>query len=84
MATKLVHTHRFNATPLENGGESVEIITEFYDNGDDKNNIFTCQKIILNSYCNRAVLEVTSSPLTPQTLRKLAKELVQIQCDLVG
>ena len=61
--------------PEENGGESLTITTEFYDNGDKTNNIYLNQTITLNSYGNSASFNLIGSPLTPEVLRKLAEDI---------
>ncbi len=68
-----VHRHVFVFNPLDNGGESLTLITEFTDNGD--RTIFYNQTLSLQSYSNSASFELYGIAMTPQILRKLANEL---------
>lgn len=72
---KLIHRHYFNFSPKENGGECFSLVTEFFDNGDEKDNIYINQTFSLNSYCNCAQILLCGIQITPQILRKLADEL---------
>lgn len=59
-----------------NGGESVELVTEVFDNGDkNSNSWYLNQELVLNSYGNSATINLSSSPLTPAILRRIADEL---------
>jgi len=70
------HRHVFSTNPKSNGGEAILVITEFMDNGDDKNNIWLSQRIVLNSYGNSAEIVVGNGcAFTPTKLRQLADML---------
>lgn len=71
--TKLLKTHNFVVNPKDNGGESIIITTEFYDN--DGKYISTIQKITLMSYGNSATINLGSASLTPENLREFANQL---------
>ncbi len=72
---KKLLTHTFCFNEQDNGGESLIIKTDYYDNGDDINNIYTTQTLTLQSYFNSASFELCGIKLTPELLRKLANEL---------
>ena len=73
---KNIGRHVFVFNPKDNGGESLCLVTEFFDNGDDpKTGIYTNQKLSLQSYCNSAEFQLIGAALTPDNLRKLANEL---------
>ena len=72
--------------PKDNGGESLCLVTEFFDNGDkeaDGKSIFTNQRLILNSYYNSSEFRLGGAAITPENLRQLANELesakIQVQ-----
>ena len=74
--TKPLKTHNFVVNPKDNGGESIVITTEFYDNGDGvPSGIYTNQKITLMSYGNSATIQLGSAALTPENLREFANQL---------
>ena len=73
--TKLLKTHNFVVNPKDNGGESIVITTEFYDNGDVPSGIYTNQKITLMSYGNSATINLDRAALTPENLREFANQL---------
>lgn len=73
MAEKLLAKHHFVFNKKDNGGEALELITKFYDNGDGE--IFTNQEIKLNSYGNSASIELCGVEITPDLLRELANRL---------
>lgn len=64
----------FNAE--DNGGESLTLTTDYFDNGDAAHGlpdgIFTNQKLTLMSYGNSASFELYGTALTPENLRELA------------
>lgn len=70
---KLVKRHVFDFSPGTNGGESLTLTTDFYDNGDK--DAYMNQEFSLQSYCNSASFQLVGTPLTPGLLRKLANEL---------
>jgi len=72
---KLLERHAFTINPQDNGGEQLIIITEVYDNGNNKNNVYLNQEIQLCSYCNSASFNLITAALTPEKLRQLANEL---------
>ena len=60
--------------PEDNGGETVAITIEIFDNGDfDGNSIYTLSTVDLQSYGNSASMSLPN--LDPQFLRELANEL---------
>ena len=60
--------------PENNGGETVAITIEIYDNGDfDCNSIFILSTVNLQSYSNSASMSLPN--LTPKFLRELANEI---------
>lgn len=74
--SKILHRHTFSFDPKNNGGESLTLVTEFIDNGDNNDHsIFTNQKLTLNSYCNSASFNFNGIQITPEILRQLANEL---------
>lgn len=83
---KLIKRHVFSLNPKSNGGESLCIVTEFFDNGDTKHGhpfgFFTNQKIELQSYSNSASLFLTDV-LTPKSLRKFADELEKVEKEII-
>lgn len=72
---KLLTTHVFNFAPKENGGESLLLETEMFDNGDDEDNIYWNQHLTLHSYGNSACFNLCGITLTPKLLRELANQL---------
>lgn len=71
--------------PEDNGGETVAITVEIYDNGDAaaglSNGIFTLSEVSLQSYGNSASMSLPN--ITPEFLRefadKLEAELVEVK-----
>jgi len=68
--------------PEDNGGETVAITVEIYDNGDyNTNSTYTLGKVSLQSYGNSASMSLPN--ITPEFLRefadKLEAELVQVK-----
>lgn len=63
--------------PQENGGESIMLTTDLYDNGDGlPKGAYCTQEIELNCYGNSASIFIGSgSTITPETLREMANEL---------
>ena len=63
------------------GGESLTVITSFFDTGDDKEvaedgiKYYLNQDIVLASYGNSASINLGVAILTPQILRQLADEI---------
>jgi hypothetical protein len=73
---KRLHSHSFNFSPKQNGGESLILTTIFYDNGDkDDSSIYTNQSITLQSYENSASINLSGIQITPEILRELADQL---------
>lgn len=64
--------------PGDNGGESVVLAVDLYDNGDKAaglpGGIFTIGTITLNSYGNSASM-IIGGGITPETLREFANKL---------
>jgi len=80
MAEKHLHKHVFCFDPANRGGEALLLKTDFIDNGDENDNsVFMNQELTLHSYCNSATFNLCGTPLTPETLRKLANELESAQ-----
>lgn len=60
--------------PEDNGGETVAITIEIFDNGDhDAAGIYALSRIDLQSYGNGASMSLPN--ITPEFLRELANEL---------
>ena len=55
-------------------GESIDITTEFYCNG-DVDGVFLSQKITLQGYTNSAQINLCGITLTPEILRNLANQI---------
>ena len=70
---KSIRRHVFCFNPIDNGGESLCLITDYFVNED--NEIYTNQKISLQSYSNEASINLAGASLTPSLLRQLANEL---------
>ncbi len=70
---KSVGKHVFCFNPRDNGGEALLLTTELLDNGDGE--IYTSQKLSLQSYCNAANFHLMGAPITSKSLRQLANEL---------
>lgn len=65
--------------PHDNGGETVAITVEIFDNGDfDGNSIYTLSTVSLQSYGNSASMSLPN--VTPEFLRELASELQSAIC----
>jgi hypothetical protein len=79
MSDKLLHRHVFCFNEEDNGGESLTLKTEFYDNGDAAAGlpagIYTNQELSLMSYGNSASFNLSGAAFTPELLRQLANEL---------
>jgi len=73
MEPKSIHRHVFIFNPQDNGGEALSLVTDFIGNGDGE--IYTSQELTLHSYCNAATFILIGSPITSNSLRKLADEL---------
>ena len=72
--TSDVGRHVFVFNPKDNGGESIMLVTDYFDNGDDERFLYTNQTLTLQSYGNSASIQMEGC-FTPETLRKLANEL---------
>jgi len=60
--------------PEDNGGETVAITVEIFDNGDyDANSTYTLSRVSLQSYGNSASMSLPN--ITPELLRELADKL---------
>lgn len=76
--TKLGRVYKI-LNPEDNGGETVAITIEIFDNGDfDGNSIYTLSTVTLQSYGNNASMSLPN--LTPTFLRELANELESAIC----
>ncbi len=65
--------------PEDNGGETVAITVEIFDNGDfDGNSIYTMSTVSLQSYGSSASMSLPN--LAPEFLRELANELESAIC----
>lgn len=80
---KKIHSFNFVLNPVDNGGESLMLSTDFFDNGDDItkecDGIYSNQTLTLCSYSNSASLNFYCKMLNPQNLRALANKLEQEQ-----
>jgi hypothetical protein len=76
MTDKILHREVFVFNEHDNGGESLSLTIEFFDNGDAAHGlpdgIYMNQKLTLASYGNSANFELCGTNLTPENLRKLA------------
>jgi hypothetical protein len=75
MSEKYLGKHYFVFNPEANGGETLSLTTDIWDNGDDENNIFVHQVLNLESYSNSVSLHLAGAVLTPTKLRMLADQL---------
>ena len=68
-----------NLNPSSNGGETVSLITEYFDNGDASRGLeagyYVNQHIELQSYQNSTSIFLCSYMLNPRMLRQLADKL---------
>ena len=81
---KVIKNHTFTFNQDANGGEQVELVTKFLDNGDDgKEGIIIQQELIMQSYSNAVTLHLCGAVLTPELLRRLADELVEAECEAI-
>lgn len=80
---KLLKRHVFCFNPNDNGGESLLLTTEFFWNGDEQDGIYTNQELILQSYLNSASITLFGAAFTPENLRKLADELVNVRAQCI-
>lgn len=80
---KKIHSFNFIFNKEDNGGESLMLSTDFFDNGDDItkecDGIYANQKLTLHSYSNAASLNFYCKMLNPENLRALANKLEQEQ-----
>ena len=76
---KFLKRHVFLFNKEDNGGESLILTTDFFDNGDAAaglpDGIYTNQELALQSYGNSASFNLCGAALTPALLRQLANEL---------
>lgn len=72
---KKVAEHKFLFNPKDNGGESLTLKTEVFDNGDKFDNLYFNQTLCLQSYCNSAQFNLGTAKLSPNNLRELANQL---------
>lgn len=70
---KEISKHTFVFNPNDNGGEGLDLITHFIDNGVEE--VYTHQELVLNSYCNCAIFNLMGAQITPENLRELANQL---------
>lgn len=83
MSNKPIKRHVFEFNPEDNGGESLTLTTEFFDNGDGPpNGIYCTQELTLQSYCNSASFNLCGTRLDPDILRKLADQLENVWQEL--
>lgn len=72
---KMIKRHNFCFNSKDNGGESLCLVTEFFDNGDGiPDGVYIIQKLCLQSYSNAAEF-LLSGLFTPENLRNLANQL---------
>lgn len=77
--------HLFVFNQKDNGGESLTLITQFFSNGDPgAQGIFSNQELTLQSYCNSASFNLCGIQITPELLRKLADELVEVRLESIA
>jgi hypothetical protein len=85
---KKIHSFNFVFNKGDNGGESLMLSTDFFDNGDDVtkecDGIYLNQTLTLQSYSNSASLNFYGTMLNPENLRALANKLEQEQNRAVG
>lgn len=76
---KPIAKHSFILNPKDNGGESIAINTELFENGDAKHGLepgfFMNQSITMHSYHNSCSINLSGTSITSDSLRKLADEL---------
>lgn len=70
---KKLDTAIVNLHPEDNGGETVTISVDIFDNGDHAEGIFTIGTVSLQSYAHSASIIIGS--VTSQSLRELADDL---------
>lgn len=66
--------HVFCFNSQDNGGESLNLTTSIFANG-DPGGIFMTQELTLQSYCNAATFCLHGTMISPELLRRLANEL---------
>lgn len=59
----------------DNGGESLILQTQYFDNGDGPDGVYGVQQLTLGSYGNSATFNLGTDMLNPETLRRLADQL---------
>ncbi len=70
---KPLNTEVFVFNKRDNGGESLSLKVEYFDNGDgNAAGVFTIQTLSLASYCNSASFNLSTAVFTPENLRELA------------
>lgn len=85
MTDRLLKRHVFVFNPKDNGGESLDLTTDFLDNGDGvPDGVHTNQTITLSSYFNCASIRLFGIKITSTILRKLADELEEIENNLTN
>jgi hypothetical protein len=76
MPESILHREVFVFNKHDNGGESLSLAIEYFDNGDAAaglpDGIIMNQKLSLQSYCNTASFELAGAQFTPENLRELA------------
>jgi len=65
----------FVFNPQDNSGEELILTTIFCDNGDETNNIYTVQELMLTSSYSRSLFLLYGSSITPDMLRKAADQM---------
>lgn len=73
----LIHEHKFDLAPNENGGETVSLLTEVFDNGNGEH--FVNQHLTLHSYSNVATFHLHGIQLTSENLLNLSMQLRKIE-----
>lgn len=74
-----LHREVFVFNKDDNGGESLSLKIDYFDNGDAAHGlpdgIYTNQELSLQSYCNSASFNLAGAAFTPENLRELANIL---------
>lgn len=74
MSKKVRDNLSFVFNPEDNGGESLTLTTQFFNNG-DPGEVYMNQELSLQSYCNSASINLVGVQVTPDSLRELANLL---------
>jgi len=79
---KLIGRHSYSFNPHDNGGEQLQLHTEFFQHEGEAP--FTNQQLTLQSYGNMATLTLCGVQITPENLRSLANQLDAKAAELKG